>query len=138
VVCLDQLVQLHEQVKDFERRACQLVAVVPKSTDHVRTMLGLRGLKPGQLGYPVLADPACTVSATYGVAFQVNLWGDSWTNRPATFVIDRDGVLRYAYRAGSGRFSFTGRPMDPIQVVEDRPTVEDLLRILDALPALRR
>lgn len=130
--------QLHEEVKEFERRGVQVVAVVGKSIDHVRKMLELRGLKAGQLGYPVLADPADTVSATYGVAFQVNLWGDTWTNRPATFVIDRTGVVRWAYRAGPGRFSFTGRPMDPVQVAEDRPTTEDLLRILDGLEALRR
>ena len=129
--------QLHEHAKEFEARDVQVVTVVPRDADHVRRMLELRDLKPGKLGFSVLADPAATVSATYGVAFQVNQWGDSWTNRPATFVIDREGVVRYVYRAGRGDFSFTGRLMDPVQVAEDRPAVEDLFRILDGLPSLR-
>jgi len=57
-----------------------------------------------ELGYPILPDPAATVSATYGAAFQrlVERTG-WWTNRPAIFVIDRDGVIRFEYRANANR-----------------------------------
>ena len=46
-----------------------------------------------------------TVSATYGVAFQMRIHTEL-SNRPATFIIDRQGIIRYARR---GR-TFGDRP----------------------------
>ena len=59
----------------------------------------------------ILADRAATVSATYGVAFQA-LGG---ANRPATFVIDREGIIRFEYRAGQkpGRVFITDEKLCP-------------------------
>src|SRR5207248_4214990 len=57
-------------------------------------------------------------------------------NRPATFVIDRGGVIRFGYRAGQT----PGRVFDREGLVEgahwsyDRPSVSQLLRVLDGLP----
>lgn len=47
---------------------------------------------------PVLLDPASTMSSAYGVAFQLQFREGTlpWSPRPSTFLIDRDGVLRYA------------------------------------------
>jgi hypothetical protein len=55
---------------------------------------------PGEIPAEVRFDPLSTVSATYGVAFQTQFReGDNiWSSRPTTFVIDRDGVLRYVDR----------------------------------------
>ena len=61
-------------------------------------MLKEAGFKPDDLHIPVLADPAHTISATYGVAFQMKIHSE-WSNRPATFIIDRDGTIRYERRA---------------------------------------
>lgn len=55
--------------------------------------------------YPILCDPAFTVSATYGVAFQMRIHTER-SNRPATFIIDGNGILRYERR---GR-TFGDRP----------------------------
>lgn len=58
-------------------------------------------LVPGGFASSTLLDPASTVSATYGVAFQqpFRLSTLPWwirSARSATFLVDRDGVLRYA------------------------------------------
>ncbi len=68
-------------------------------------MLRSVGVQADELTFPILADPANTVSATYGVAFQMNIHTE-WSNRPATFIIDRDGVIRYERRGTT----FTDRP----------------------------
>jgi alkyl hydroperoxide reductase subunit AhpC len=61
---------------------------------------------PGTLSDPVLTDPAHAVSATYGVAIQMGIHA-GWSNRPATFIIDGEEVLRYRRRC---------------QTYDDRPT----------------
>jgi peroxiredoxin len=43
-----------------------------------------------------------------------------WSNRPATFIIDRDGILRYARRA---------------QTFSDRPSANEVLAELARLKA---
>lgn len=63
------------------------------------------GLESGDIGYPLLTDPALTVSATYGVAMQMKIHVEL-SNRPAMFLIDRDGVIRYERRAKT----FSDRP----------------------------
>jgi hypothetical protein len=80
---------LRERVKEFERRGAQHLTVLAEEPFFIRHLPG------GEVPYPVLADPAATVSATYGVAFQAKRW-NGWVDRPATFMIDRQGVIRYA------------------------------------------
>jgi peroxiredoxin len=63
------------------------------------------------------ADLANTVSATYGVAFQRNIH-TQWSNRPATFLLDKDGVIRYERRA---------------KTYGDRPKPDDIVQELDKL-----
>src|SRR5262249_25066171 len=52
---------------------------------------------PKEIPEGVVFDPVSIVSATYGVAFQTRFREDQgpWSNRPAIFVIDATGVLRY-------------------------------------------
>jgi peroxiredoxin len=50
-------------------------------------------------------DPALTVSATYGVPFQMRVHVEL-SNRPATFIIDKGGVIRFAQRGTT----FSDRP----------------------------
>jgi hypothetical protein len=78
-------------MKKFERLGVQWLTVIANEPFYVRNLPG------GQVPYPVLADPAATVSAVYGVAFQVhNKKSNGWANRPAKFVIDRQGAIRCA------------------------------------------
>jgi len=114
-VCHGQLAQLRDRVKDFEKRGVQIVAVDPHESYRVRHMLRSVGVKADELTFPILADPANTVSATYGVAFQMSIHTEV-SNRPAAFIIDREGVIRYERRGTT--FS-------------DRPTPDALLKELD-------
>lgn len=81
--------------------------------------------------YPILSDPASTVSATYGAAFQ---WkkGGILTNRQVTFVIDHDGVIRGRYEGNSKKLScmVSGKGYDLLEVVDklkdERQSIEVL------------
>ena len=70
------------------------------------------GLETSDIHYPLLIDPSLTVSATYGVAFGMRVHVEV-SNRPATFIVDKDGVLQYA-RLGD---NYGDRPK-PDEVVE--------------------
>jgi peroxiredoxin len=112
---MDQFAQLRDRVKDFEKRQAQLLFVFPKEAAYDRQWLRARKVAPGEPTCPLLADPSFTVSATYGVAFQPFRWEADW---PTTFIIDRDGVLRFeAFAKGAN--------------ADDRPSVEELLQVLD-------
>jgi alkyl hydroperoxide reductase subunit AhpC len=71
----------------------------------------------GRSDWPIVADPDGQIAATYGVAEQ--LYGVlEWVNRPACFVIDAQGVLRWRYLGRS---------------LTDRPDLRDVLREIDRL-----
>lgn len=76
-------------------------------------MLKEVGLSTDDLWFPLLMDPALTVSATYGVAGQMRVHTE-WSNRPGTFIIDKQGVLRY----GRWGQSFGDRPR-PDQIIAE-------------------
>ena len=113
-------------MKEFEAKGTQILIVFCQEPAHIR--LALKGLKVKYVGplrevcdeagkpvFPLLADPASTASATYGVAFQ----GFVGThNRPATFVIDREGVIHFEAKKGD---------------VGDQPSAERLLKVIDGL-----
>jgi peroxiredoxin len=104
-VCHRQLAQLREKLAAIRGEKAQLLAVDPHEVWSARFLLKETGLTTDNLQYPLLMDPALTVSATYGVAFQMRIHTE-WSNRPATFVIDKEGVIRFAHRGTS----FNDRP----------------------------
>lgn len=112
---------MRDQIEAFHQRGVQLLAVDPHESYRVRHMLRDVGYEAGDVTYPILADPASTVSATYGVAFQMNIHTE-WSNRPATFIIDREGVIRYEHRGTT---------------YSDRPTPEQIVSELDKLTPLK-
>jgi HEAT repeat protein len=86
--------------KEYERRKVQPLVVMaqhpfqlkrPRKVD--KEWGWLQELPAG-----VVFDPLSVVSATYGVAFQTQFREEQgpWSSRPAIFVIDPSGVLRYA------------------------------------------
>jgi peroxiredoxin len=89
---------LRDTLPAIREAGAELLAVDPHEVWATRALLKQSGLSTDDLNFPLLLDPAWTVSATYGVAFQMRIHTE-WSNRPATFIIDRDGVLRYARRA---------------------------------------
>ena len=107
---------------EFKKRDAQLFAIDPHESHRVRHMLRDVGTKPDEVLYPVLADPVSAVSATYGVAFQMNNHTE-WSNRPATFVLVKEGVLRFEKRGTA---------------FNDRPKPADLFAEIDKLGIKRK
>jgi len=136
---MDQFAQLHDGVKEFEKRSTQAFAVFPYEAAFIRQWLRGRdkwaeeipdffedsadkhpwlhslGSGPDETKCPVLADPSCTTSADYGVVGDEAL---GLSNVATTFIIDRDGIIRFKYR-GKGNF--------------DRPPVDRLLKTIDGV-----
>ena len=108
---------MRDHIDELEKAGAQLLVVDPHDQWPARHFLKDVGMSTGGVGYPLLLDPAGTVGATYGVAYQMRIHTER-SNRPTTFLIDRNGVIRYARRAKS--FS-------------DRPGVQELLRRIRAL-----
>lgn len=82
-----------------------MLVVDPHESWAAKRLLKEVGLRADDVNYPLLNDPGQIVSAAYGVAFQMRIHTEL-SNRPATFLIDRAGVIRYVRRATS----FADRP----------------------------
>ena len=69
----------------------QLAVVVAQSADAVRTYIEETGLP-----FDILIDESRAVAKAYGVWHKVGL--DAWNiARPALFLIDRSGAIRYSF-----------------------------------------
>ena len=108
---------MRDRLNDLEELDAQLLAVDPHEVWATKALLKSSGLTTDDLHFPLLLDPSQTVSATWGVAFQMRIHTEV-SNRPATFIIDRDGVVRYARLA---------------KTFGDRPRPEDIIRELKNL-----
>ena len=104
---------MRDKLESVKGSNAVLLAVDPHEAWSAKFLLKETGFGTDDLQYPLLMDPAQTVSAAYGVAFQMRIHTEV-SNRPATFVIDRTGVLRYAKRGTS----FGDRP-SPNRVVAE-------------------
>jgi peroxiredoxin len=105
---------LRDRLSEIRERGAELIAVDPHEVWAARALLKETGLTTDDLHYPLLTDAALTVSATYGVAFQMRIHVEI-SNRPATFLIDREGVIRYERRGTT---------------FADRPKVDEVLEQL--------
>jgi peroxiredoxin len=88
---------LRDREKEYERRQVQPLVVVAQQAFQLKRPRTLQEhwAWPAEVPTAVLFDPAATVSATYGVAFQNRFRDGPWSSRPAIFAIDRDGVIRH-------------------------------------------
>lgn len=96
---------------EFQSLDAELIAIDPHEDWSMKALLKDSGLTTDDVHYPLLADPTQTVSAMYGVAFQMRIHTEL-SNRPATFIVDKNGVIRYERRA---------------RTFSDRPTADELL-----------
>jgi peroxiredoxin len=113
---------LREQLAALKDLDAQLIAIDPHEKWSAKFLLEEAGFETDDVSYPLLMDPSLTVSAAYGVCFQMRIHVEL-SSRPATFIIDRDGILRYAKRGES---------------FADRPKPGDILRELKKLGGSKR
>ena len=110
---------MRESLSKIQDQSAQLLAVDPHEVWAAMYLLKETALSTDDLRFPLLLDPALTVSATYGVAGQMRIHTE-WSNRPATFVIDREGIIRFAHKGTS---------------FNDRPSAETVVAELENLSA---
>lgn len=100
---MGQSLLLGSSKSDFEAADAEVFVVIPH--ERCRTKWWAERSK-GMV--KILADPGFLVSSMYGVAFQMQVHTDI-SNTPGTFVIDKQGVLRWA-KVGTGKRNYLDRP----------------------------
>ena len=108
---------MRDTLDRLEGQNAELLAIDPHESWSAKYLLRETGFGTDDLQYPMLMDPSLTVSATYGLCFQMRIHTE-WSNRPTTFIIDREGVVRYMRRA---------------QSFGDRPSPGDIVAELEKL-----
>jgi peroxiredoxin Q/BCP len=99
-VCTKQLNSYTSDIGQFEGVNAQVLAISPQSVESHEGFAAKHGFK-----FPLLADTDKRVAALYGTL------GPLGFPRRSVFVIDADGVVRYAHRAIAG---LTFRPTDEL------------------------
>lgn len=96
-VCTKQLNSYNDDLAQFEALDAQVLAVSAQSVDSHEKFAGKHGFK-----FPLLADTDKAVAASYGTLGPIGF------PRRSVFIIDAEGVVRYAHRAIAG---LTFRPV---------------------------
>jgi thioredoxin-dependent peroxiredoxin len=91
-VCTRQLNTYSEEVAEFEGLDARILAISPQS---VESHDGFSEAQGG-FAFPLLADAGKEVGKRYGVLGPVGFY------RRSVFVVDAEGILRYAHRAVAG------------------------------------
>ena len=100
---------MRDSIAEFERRDAQLLAIAPDTLENARDFF-----QRHEIPFPCLPDPDRAVYRQYDVKSAMVSLGQ----RPGLFIVDREGVVRYAY-LGWQQWEI--------------PSVEETLRELDAL-----
>jgi peroxiredoxin Q/BCP len=99
-VCTKQLNSYNDGLDEFAKLDAQVVAISAQSVDSHEAFAGKHGL-----GFPLLADTDKAVAGAYGTL------GPLGFPRRSVFIIDREGMIRYAHRAIAG---LTYRPVSEL------------------------
>ena len=90
-VCTMQLNTYSSDIGQFEGLGAQVLAISPQSVESHEQFSGVHGFS-----FPLLADEDKAVGRAYGILGPVGFY------RRSVFVIDGDGIIRYAHRASAG------------------------------------
>jgi peroxiredoxin Q/BCP len=90
-VCTTQLNQYNGDLDEFTALGAQLLGISPQDVASHEEFSCKQGF-----GFPLLADVDKAVGKAYGVLGPVGFY------RRSVFVVDKDGVIRYAHRAVAG------------------------------------
>lgn len=100
---------MRDSIQEFEKRDAQVLAIAPDTLEHAQAFF-----QQHDIPFPCLADPERRVYRQYDVKSAMVSLGQ----RPGLFIVDEDGVVRYAY-LGWQQWEI--------------PSIEETLRELDAL-----
>ena len=100
-VCTDQLNQYTADIEKFSEAGARVLAISPQS---VKSHEGF-ACAQGGFAFPLLADEDKAVGQAYGII------GPSGFYRRSAFVVDAQGIIRYAHRAVGG---MTFKPSDEL------------------------
>ena len=91
-VCTRQLNAYTEDIDSFTQAGAQVLAVSPQSVESHEEF----SCKQGGFAFPLLADTDKAIGEAYGILGPLGFY------RRSAFVVDREGVVRYAHRAVAG------------------------------------
>ena len=91
-VCTRQLNAYSNEIDRFATAGAQVLAISPQGLDSHDDF----SCKQGGFGFPLLADTDKAVGGAYGILGPLGFY------RRSAFVIDGDGIVRYAHRAVAG------------------------------------
>lgn len=91
-VCTRQLNAYTEDIESFTGAGAQVLAVSPQSVASHDDF----SCKQGGFGFPLLADTDKAVGEAYGILGPLGFY------RRSAFVVDAEGIVRYAHRAVAG------------------------------------
>ena len=105
-VCTKQLNSYRTDIGEFEGVGAQIWAISPQGVESHEDFSSKHGFP-----FPLLADTDKKVAEAYGILGPLGFY------RRSVFVVDTEGVIRYAHRAIAG---LTFRPTDElVQAVRD-------------------
>jgi peroxiredoxin Q/BCP len=91
-VCTRQLNAYTEDIDSFTQLGAQVLAISPQSVASHDEF----SCKQGGFGFPLLADTDKSVAEAYGILGPLGFY------RRSVFVVDAEGMVRYAHRAVAG------------------------------------
>jgi peroxiredoxin Q/BCP len=99
-VCTKQLNSYNDDLGEFEALDAHVLGISPQNVDSHDRFAGKHGFR-----FPLLADTDKAVAGLYGTL------GPLGFPRRSVFIVDGDGVIRYAHRAIAG---LTYRPVNEL------------------------
>lgn len=90
-VCTQELCSMRDSIADYEGLDAQVLAV---SVDSIFTLAKFK--EEQKLNFPLLSDFNKDASAAYGALYDEFVFSMKGVSRRAAFVIDGEGVVRYA------------------------------------------
>lgn len=92
--CVGQLFALNDDIEKFRELGAEIIAISPDAPEETAAKFA----KYGMFKFPVLSDPDNRVASVYSV-FAPKAEGKSGRQLHGTFVVDRDGIVRWAHYA---------------------------------------
>jgi thioredoxin-dependent peroxiredoxin len=108
-VCTRQLNAYTEEIDRFRDVGAQVLAVSPQTVSSHEEF----SCRQGGFAFPLLADPDKAVGEAYGIVGPLGFY------RRSAFVIDAEGVVRWAHRAVAGlTFRSTSELVEAIRAAQ--------------------